>query len=63
MTDPGGVVVSCSAIDSKPTANRDDIATATNYVNQALGESMSGKAVSVPTSRAYGCTIKYAPAV
>lgn len=63
VIDTRGVLVYAGAIDSKPTANRDDIASATNYVNQALGESMSGKAVSVPTSRAYGCTIKYAPAV
>jgi hypothetical protein len=48
--------------DSKPTANADDIKTATNYVNQAIGEILVGKPVSQPTTRAYGCSIKYSDA-
>ena len=36
-----------------------DIATAVNHVNVALAESLAGKAVSTPATRAYGCTIKY----
>jgi peroxiredoxin len=30
-----------------------------NYVRQALDEILAGSEVSVPTTRAYGCTIKY----
>ena len=30
-----------------------------NYVRQALNEVLAGSEVSVPTTRAYGCTIKY----
>ena len=37
-----------------------DVETATNDVSQALTEAMAGKAVSVPTSRPYGCSVKYA---
>ncbi len=59
VIDPAGKLVYIGAIDSKPTANPSDIATATNYVNQALAESMAGKPVSVATTRAYGCSVKY----
>jgi peroxiredoxin len=62
LIDPQGKLLYAGAIDSKPTANPADIASATNYVSQAIGEVMSGKAVSQPTSRAYGCSIKYADA-
>jgi hypothetical protein len=31
-------------------------------VNQAIGEALAGKPVSQATSRAYGCSIKYASA-
>ena len=60
VVDPAGRLVYAGAIDSKPTANAADIKTATNYVNQTIGEVLAGKAVSQPTTRAYGCSIKYA---
>jgi peroxiredoxin len=60
LIDPQGKLLYAGAIDSKPTSNPADIATATNYVNQAVGEALAGKPVSQPTSRAYGCSIKYA---
>ena len=59
VIDPQGKLVYAGAIDSKATANPADIKTATNYVNQALSESMAGKAVSTATTQAYGCSIKY----
>jgi len=31
----------------------------TNYVSKALDELIDGKAVSSPTTRSYGCTVKY----
>ena len=62
VIDPAGKLVYAGAIDSKPTANAADIKTATNYVNQTIGEVLAGKAVSQPTTRAYGCSIKYADA-
>ena len=47
------------AIDDKPTANVRDIAGATNHVKVALAESLAGKPVSTPSTRAYGCSVKY----
>ena len=61
VIDPAGVVVYAGAIDSKPTANPADIATATNHVRQALDESLAGRPVSQPRTQPYGCSIKYAP--
>jgi peroxiredoxin len=60
LIDPQGKLVYAGAIDSKPTARADDIKTATNYVRQAVGEALAGKAVSQATTTAYGCSIKYA---
>lgn len=59
VIDPQGKLVYAGAIDSKPSTNPDDIKTATNYVSQALNESIAGKAVSKPISQAYGCSIHY----
>ena len=59
IVNPAGTLVYAGAIDSKPTSNPADIATATNHVKVALGESLAGKPVSVPSTRAYGCSVKY----
>jgi peroxiredoxin len=47
------------AIDSIASARADDIRSATNYVRQGLTEALAGKPLSVASSRAYGCTVKY----
>jgi peroxiredoxin len=62
LIDPQGKLVYAGAIDSIPSASASDIKTATNYINQALDEALAGKALSKPTSQAYGCSIKYANA-
>jgi peroxiredoxin len=54
-----GLLVYAGAIDSIPSARVADIEKATNYIRQGLGELLAGKPVSVPTSQAYGCSIKY----
>lgn len=59
IVNPAGTLVYAGAIDSKPTSNPADIATATNHVKVALNESLAGKPVSVPSTRAYGCSVKY----
>jgi hypothetical protein len=41
------------------SARVDDIKTATNYVRQGLNEALGGKGISMATSRAYGCSVKY----
>jgi peroxiredoxin len=60
VIDPDGKLIYSGAIDSKPTADPDDIKSANNYVKAALDAAMTGKPVPTPTSRAYGCSIKYA---
>lgn len=60
VIDARGTLVYAGAIDSKPSANPADIKSATNYVNQAVAETVAGKPVSVATSQAYGCSVKYA---
>ena len=56
---PDGVLAYVGAIDDKPTTRNADIKTAKNFVDEALTELKSGKPVSTPTSRAYGCVVKY----
>ncbi|QTN29394.1 redoxin domain-containing protein [Rhodoferax sp. AJA081-3] len=62
LIDPAGKLVYAGAIDSKASANPGDIATATNYVTQAINETAAGKPVSKPVTGAYGCSVKYASA-
>jgi peroxiredoxin len=54
-----GTLVYNGGIDDKPTTDKADIATARNHVLAALSELKAGKPVSVPTSRPYGCSVKY----
>ena len=55
-----GAVVYMGGIDDQPTARVEDVKGARNFIDTALSEIAQGKPVSVPTSRAYGCSIKYA---
>jgi peroxiredoxin len=59
IVDPQGKLVYAGGIDSIPSSNAADIPKATNYVKQALAESLAGKPVSAATTRPYGCSIKY----
>jgi AhpC/TSA family len=60
IINPERVLVYDGAIDDKATTDQADIPTAKNYVSQALEEAMANKQVSIPTSRPYGCSVKYA---
>jgi peroxiredoxin len=60
VIDPQGRLVYNGAIDDKPTTDLADVAGATNFVSAALTEAMAGKPVTTPTSRPYGCSVKYA---
>ena len=59
IVNPAGNLVYMGGIDDKPTPNPADIKDARNHVLAALGEIKAGKAVSVPTTRPYGCGVKY----
>jgi len=54
-----GTLVYNGGIDDKPSTDVDDVAGARNHVLAALGELKAGKPVSVPSSRPYGCGVKY----
>ncbi len=59
IISPEGKVIYQGAIDSKPSAKPEDIASSTNYVKVALDESMGGKPVSNASTKPYGCSVKY----
>lgn len=54
-----GVLVYAGGIDSIQGGNPADIAKATNYVKAALADLQAGRPVATPTSRPYGCSVKY----
>lgn len=47
------------AFDDKPTADSVDIASATNYVNEALAALKAGTPIKTATTKSYGCFVKY----
>jgi hypothetical protein len=59
VIDEKGVLRYNGGIDSIASADKEDLAKATQYVPQVIGEIKSGKAVSVSTSEPYGCSVKY----
>jgi peroxiredoxin len=59
IIDPKGILIYNGAIDDRPTTDLGDVNGARNYLSLALEEATSGKPVSIPTTRPYGCSIKY----
>lgn len=59
LIDPAGVLVYAGGIDSIPSADMDDIARAKPYLKLAFAEARAGKPVSNPSTRPYGCAVKY----
>ena len=59
VVDPEGTLIYAGAIDDKPTPDPSTINGANNYVKAALTEATAGKAVSVPSTKPYGCSVKY----
>jgi peroxiredoxin len=59
VVNPEGVLIYAGAIDDKPTPKPSTVAGSNNYVKAALNEATSGKAVSVPSTKPYGCSVKY----
>jgi peroxiredoxin len=54
-----GTLVYSGAIDNDPDGDR-RASEKVNYVREALDEILSGKPVSTPQTKAYGCSVKYA---
>ncbi len=59
VIDPKGTVIYAGGIDDKATFSPADVKSAKNFVAAALDESLAGKPVSTPSSRPYGCSVKY----
>lgn len=59
VINPQGTLIYNGAIDDKPTTDLADVNGAKNYLSLALDEATSGKPVSNPTTRPYGCSVKY----
>lgn len=61
VIDPKGVLVYSGAIDNSPDGEGQSAegGTLVNYVDQALREVRDGKPISKPSTKAYGCSVKY----
>lgn len=59
VVDAKGVLRYAGAIDSIPSADPDDIKTAKNYASSALDAVLAGNDVEEPSTRPYGCGVKY----
>ena len=59
IVNPEGVLIYAGAIDNKPTPDPATVANAKNYVKAALDEATTGKNVSTPSTKPYGCSVKY----
>ncbi|MBC7434537.1 MAG: thioredoxin family protein [Bdellovibrionales bacterium] len=59
IVNPQGQLIYAGGIDSIPSARPDDIARATNYVKQGVGEALAGKPLTAAATQPYGCSIKY----
>jgi peroxiredoxin len=60
VIDAKGNLAYAGAIDDKPSTSPEDIPASANYVAAALDAAIAGKPVAKPSTRAYGCSVKYA---
>ncbi|MBI3288958.1 MAG: thioredoxin family protein [Elusimicrobia bacterium] len=59
IVDKKGNLIYMGGIDDTASADPADIKTSKNYVAAALDEALAGQPVSTPSSRPYGCSVKY----
>jgi peroxiredoxin len=59
IVDPQGKLVYAGGIDDIASTKTEDLARANNYVKAALADLKAGKPVKTPTSKPYGCSVKY----
>ncbi len=57
IIDSKGNIAYKGAIDNSPLGQEDNVI---NYVDKALAELTTGKKVSTPNTKPYGCSVKYA---
>jgi len=54
-----GILAYEGAIDDKSGFDKEEVKTAKNYVLAALADLKAGKAVATPSTKPYGCGVKY----
>jgi len=54
-----GILAYHGAVDDRKSPDPADVEGAKNYVAAALDDVLAGKPVAVPSTEAYGCSIKY----
>lgn len=59
IVNPKGILIYMGAIDNNPSTDITETKNPVNHVQKALDEAMAGKAVSQPSTKSYGCSIKY----
>lgn len=59
VLSPDGKIIYSGAIDSIQSTNSADCDKATNYVREALDAALAGKPVPHPSTKPYGCSVKY----
>ena len=60
VVDEEGTLRYAGAIDTIRSTDKADVARADNYVTAAMRALREGRAVAVPQSQPYGCSVKYA---
>jgi len=58
VISPEGRIVYQGAIDDNPRGKKK---APVNYVDRALTEFLADKPGSIPSTKPYGCSVKYAP--
>jgi len=59
VINPAGTLVYQGAIDDNNSPDPAVIAASKNFVKAALDETLAGKPVSNPSTKSYGCSVKY----
>ena len=59
IVDKKGILIYSGAIDDTRSTDAADIPKSKNYVKEALDAALADKAVTVATTKPYGCSVKY----
>jgi peroxiredoxin len=59
IIDPAGRLVYMGGMDDRPSTRAADIDGATDFVGEALDDTLAGRPVARPITRPYGCPVEY----
>lgn len=59
IINAAGNLAYAGAVDSEPSTDPSDIATATNYIINSVRALKEGKSIEPSTTEPYGCSVKY----